>query len=168
MPDIVFPTSSAPGTRLQESSGRLINAFVEKTLTGAPAATIIRRSPGLNKALESLSSVGSPVHTRGFLDTGTEVIWITNDRVLKFNGSYFVTDLGALVGTAPVTVARNNATPRQNVVVTESGCFNLFPDAPPDRKSTRLNSSHLGISYAVFCLKKKKKKTRCRKLMSTF
>src|SRR5258705_7562839 len=28
-----------------------------------------------------------------------------------------------------------------------------------DRKSTRLNSSHLGISYAVFCLKKKKKKT---------
>src|SRR5256885_16716719 len=28
-----------------------------------------------------------------------------------------------------------------------------------DRKSTRLNSSHLVISYAVFCLKKKKKKT---------
>src|SRR5262245_64404914 len=27
-----------------------------------------------------------------------------------------------------------------------------------DRKSTRLNSSHLGISYAVFCLKKKKRK----------
>src|ERR1039458_10532676 len=25
----------------------------------------------------------------------------------------------------------------------------------PDRKSTRLNSSHLGISYAVFCMKKK-------------
>src|SRR5215813_15159624 len=29
--------------------------------------------------------------------------------------------------------------------------------APPDRKSTRLNSSHVRISYAVFCLKKKKK-----------
>src|SRR5262245_62683454 len=28
-----------------------------------------------------------------------------------------------------------------------------------DRKSTRLNSSHLGISYAVFCLKKKRKTT---------
>src|SRR3712207_8228554 len=27
--------------------------------------------------------------------------------------------------------------------------------APPDRKSTRLNSSHANISYAVFCLKKK-------------
>src|SRR3712207_7397922 len=30
---------------------------------------------------------------------------------------------------------------------------------PVDRKSTRLNSSHANISYAVFCLKKKKKKT---------
>src|SRR5690349_24074532 len=29
---------------------------------------------------------------------------------------------------------------------------------PLDRKSTRLNSSHVEISYAVFCLKKKKKK----------
>src|SRR5437773_8181172 len=29
--------------------------------------------------------------------------------------------------------------------------------AGPDRKSTRLNSSHITISYAVFCLKKKKK-----------
>src|SRR5262245_62486267 len=32
--------------------------------------------------------------------------------------------------------------------------------AEGDRKSTRLNSSHLGISYAVFCLKKKKKKNK--------
>src|SRR5262245_62948467 len=31
-----------------------------------------------------------------------------------------------------------------------------------DRKSTRLNSSHLGISYAVFCLKKKKKHKKQR------
>src|SRR5256885_3215850 len=30
-----------------------------------------------------------------------------------------------------------------------------------DRKSTRLNSSHLVISYAVFCLKKKKKGLEC-------
>src|SRR6266498_4680918 len=31
-------------------------------------------------------------------------------------------------------------------------------DVEADRKSTRLNSSHVRISYAVFCLKKKKKK----------
>src|SRR5690242_21125560 len=35
-----------------------------------------------------------------------------------------------------------------------------------DRKSTRLNSSHMSISYAVFCLKKKKKKTK-KQLMRT-
>src|SRR5256885_1443041 len=34
----------------------------------------------------------------------------------------------------------------------------LGKEAIQDRKSTRLNSSHLVISYAVFCLKKKKKK----------
>src|SRR5256886_13455571 len=44
-------------------------------------------------------------------------------------------------------------------------CYYRFfwygPDKGPagDRKSTRLNSSHLVISYAVFCLKKKKKKS---------
>src|SRR5438067_10778929 len=32
------------------------------------------------------------------------------------------------------------------------------PERVRDRKSTRLNSSHVSISYAVFCLKKKKKK----------
>src|ERR1035441_5865455 len=41
----------------------------------------------------------------------------------------------------------------------ESSAFGMgakrrLPFPHPDRKSTRLNSSHLGISYAVFCLKK--------------
>src|SRR5262245_7549225 len=42
-------------------------------------------------------------------------------------------------------------------VPVDSGDYGICTRA--DRKSTRLNSSHLGISYAVFCLKKKKKKT---------
>src|SRR3712207_8663909 len=37
-----------------------------------------------------------------------------------------------------------------------------------DRKSTRLNSSHANISYAVFCLKKKKIKTHTNKLYYSF
>src|SRR5205085_12674877 len=36
-----------------------------------------------------------------------------------------------------------------------------------DRKSTRLNSSHSQISYAVFCLKKKKKQTRTDRTSAT-
>src|SRR5438445_9778889 len=35
-----------------------------------------------------------------------------------------------------------------------------LPTPPLDRKSTRLNSSHANISYAVFCLKKKKNKKK--------
>src|SRR5437870_8427650 len=34
--------------------------------------------------------------------------------------------------------------------------LSAFADTGQDRKSTRLNSSHVAISYAVFCLKKKK------------
>src|SRR5690349_23637729 len=36
-----------------------------------------------------------------------------------------------------------------------------------DRKSTRLNSSHVEISYAVFCLKKKKKKKNSKNIEKT-
>src|SRR3712207_8017935 len=37
------------------------------------------------------------------------------------------------------------------------GWWALYARSARDRKSTRLNSSHANISYAVFCLKKKKK-----------
>src|SRR5437899_12047860 len=44
--------------------------------------------------------------------------------------------------------------------VLQQGLAELACANHTDRKSTRLNSSHLGISYAVFCLKKKKKINR--------
>src|SRR5256885_8612117 len=40
-----------------------------------------------------------------------------------------------------------------------------FGEINSDRKSTRLNSSHLVISYAVFCLKKKKKINVCLRMV---
>src|SRR5436305_7345600 len=42
------------------------------------------------------------------------------------------------------------------------------PRMIPDRKSTRLNSSHVRISYAVFCLKKKKEKPHYQNLQNTY
>src|SRR5215471_20678801 len=39
-----------------------------------------------------------------------------------------------------------------------TGSWRASPASTSDRKSTRLNSSHVEISYAVFCLKKKKKR----------
>src|SRR5256885_12280249 len=53
--------------------------------------------------------------------------------------------------------------PREKLELGETGYFTANIKSPAevkmgdtDRKSTRLNSSHLVISYAVFCLKKKK------------
>src|SRR5688572_31138537 len=44
-----------------------------------------------------------------------------------------------------------------------AGWARWFSERGQDRKSTRLNSSHSQISYAVFCLKKKKKKEDIRR-----
>src|SRR3712207_7338921 len=57
---------------------------------------------------------------------------------------------------------RNPALPFRHNILHEAGDHapGQLVDAPgeiEDRKSTRLNSSHANISYAVFCLKKKKK-----------
>src|SRR5258705_1177842 len=61
-----------------------------------------------------------------------------------------------------VAAKRSNAARRASTVafVQSRGATNSCRrlDEGEDRKSTRVNSSHLGTSYAVFCLKKKKKK----------
>src|SRR5262245_63476177 len=60
------------------------------------------------------------------------------------------------------TLSLHDALPISGVPSARSGarrqrgaCAPSPPGSSADRKSTRLNSSHLGISYAVFCLKKK-------------
>src|SRR3712207_8489680 len=45
-------------------------------------------------------------------------------------------------------------------------CVSVVHGHGLDRKSTRLNSSHANISYAVFCLKKKKQHTNCKIILS--
>src|SRR5258705_6822036 len=50
-------------------------------------------------------------------------------------------------------------TPLNHIQCEEHQRVKMHPErSERDRKSTRLNSSHLGISYAVFCLKKKNRK----------
>src|SRR2546426_5266985 len=57
-------------------------------------------------------------------------------------------------------VPRSPDDPSASACAASSGSDSSYPNDNriQDRKSTRLNSSHLVISYAVFCLKKKKKK----------
>src|SRR5688572_31575357 len=61
----------------------------------------------------------------------------------------------------PIAITRSESgmgTPRISTALTKVKTVALT-----DRKSTRLNSSHSQISYAVFCLKKKKKKKKIKK-----
>src|SRR5205814_10075364 len=55
-----------------------------------------------------------------------------------------------------ITQTSTNLPPDVRAAMSLAGASET-PGTQSDRKSTRLNSSHLGISYAVFCLKKKKK-----------
>ena len=56
-------------------------------------------------------------------------------------------------GHIDIMIAMNAQTYKDDLVSVQSGGFFIYDS---DRKSTRLNSSHWWISYAVFCLKKKK------------
>src|SRR6266850_5509919 len=58
----------------------------------------------------------------------------------------------------PYTTLFRSRQRRQAPISEATEGTNPAPSPERDRKSTRLNSSHLVISYAVFCLKKKKKK----------
>src|SRR3989449_8264788 len=79
-----------------------------------------------------------------------------------------------MAGLSARIIFRNNDNPvggpheadvTRNVAVIPAGLSLTFPKQ--DRKSTRLNSSHGYISYAVFCLKKKKKKSKKNALRVT-
>src|SRR2546427_9275554 len=81
----------------------------------------------------------------------------------------YTTLFRSAVGTAVVTdfgIARA-ITAAENRPLTQTGTILGTPAYMRDRKSTRLNSSHSQISYAVFCLKKKKNKKDKRYTNST-
>src|SRR3712207_8232792 len=67
---------------------------------------------------------------------------------------------GATEGSAPMPAEppdiSHGAEERRQAIGPESAGDDPVGRAAEDRKSTRLNSSHANISYAVFCLKKKK------------
>src|SRR5690625_6487064 len=68
----------------------------------------------------------------------------TADDRIRCARSVYAVDVQQLLQAAPDHVLRR------------AGQIRLVTQGVQDRKSTRLNSSHVAISYAVFCLKKKK------------
>src|SRR5262245_63863307 len=81
----------------------------------------------------------SLVQISGSMSNQAEIVELHED---VSSSEYYSRDM------APIPAARRRWSARDMAV--------LWISMSADRKSTRLNSSHLGISYAVFCLKKKK------------
>src|SRR5690349_25164343 len=81
-----------------------------------------------------------------FNDTATtEIYTLSLHDALPISFRVTKVPSGPVVGEETAAIAGGRFTEKDTSAVAE-----------PDRKSTRLNSSHVEISYAVFCLKKKK------------
>src|SRR5690606_41299779 len=84
---------------------------------------------------------------------------ISHAKIVRTDASGMCTIKNLAVGMQPVLVQFGTWNTSTKVVIAE-GENELFvlklkpPSTKSDRKSTRLNSSHVKISYAVFCLKK--------------
>src|SRR5690606_41094808 len=113
----------------------------------------------MSSRLESLNvpNVRTPRGTRKLTERPGSELWDVVSfhayQRVRLNGR-----VGTLFTTDHITDAVRALTERYSKVVILSG---------RDRKSTRLNSSHVKISYAVFCLKKKKKPTRTKRNLHT-
>src|SRR5262245_64088795 len=97
-----------------------------------------------------------PVHLLFHDTAATEIYTLSLHDALPISPHYVavVQPEGGILEVEPAIAAQSHSRPPQGRKFARANwCERL------DRKSTRLNSSHLGISYAVFCLKKKKNKT---------
>src|SRR5262245_63790027 len=92
----------------------------------------------------------------------TEIYTLSLHDALPISMAAFLEASGAptatKAGRAPLAALRAQLHALADAFAAPTGRSVAAMVAAADRKSTRLNSSHLGISYAVFCLKKKKSK----------
>jgi hypothetical protein len=121
MPEIQFPTSTAPGINPTESGGRLINAYVELAPAGSRSQFIWRAVPGLREATD----VGEGDH-RGALQLGSTVVAINGDEAYSLTYGAGIYSVNALTGDpipggGRVIMARNMKATPQIVVITDDG-----------------------------------------------
>jgi len=149
--NVPFPLSTAPGSRPQESAGRILNAYVEPLTDGAPSGRKYVRAPGLrNFGTTSRSGYRGSIEIAGILYSAF------NGQMEKHTSvGGASTNVGALNGTKKGFFARNNAvTPDQvfcdpdgNIAVfTSSSVTNSYPD--PDLPA--VNSVCSIDGYLVF------------------
>src|SRR5439155_17311117 len=84
--------------------------------------------------------------------------WKLEDMPMPGGGTYTMIQVGEGTGGGMMSAQPPGSPPRWQAYVGVSLPARRRSGRLGDRKSTRLNSSHVAISYAVFCLKKKNKK----------
>src|SRR5262245_64090937 len=121
--------------------------------TMRPAESIPPPGGNPTKSRTTRAGQGCARATRG--RTGSAAAPAANCRNCLRWGSFIVADPSSALFDHLVGAVSRPLTDREmrDTLQSREG-----PARREDRKSTRLNSSHLGISYAVFCLKKKKQK----------
>src|SRR5256885_7454879 len=104
---------------------------------------------------------GAKVIARALRDAGMEVIYTGLRQTPEMIVNAALQEDVDVIGLSILSGAHKAIVPRVVQLMKDKGMDDVLivlgGTIPEDRKSTRLNSSHLVISYAVFCLKKKKK-----------
>src|SRR5690349_23180400 len=143
-------------TVMDLSTGKNIHATREWILRNSPVP--IGTVP-IYQALEKVGGKAEELTWEIFRDTLIEQA--------EQGVSYFTIHAGVRLPFIPLTADRVTGIVSRGGSILAKWClahhqenflYTRFEEICEDRKSTRLNSSHVEISYAVFCLKKKKKK----------
>src|SRR5262245_23020184 len=122
----------------QEFRATITGRVLDQNKAAVAGATVTLRNPRTNEAVSAPTNADG-VYNIPFLQPGSYNITVEAAGFKKYVRDNQELQVGQ---TASIDVALEIGAANETVTI--------------DRKSTRLNSSHLGISYAVFCLKKKK------------
>src|SRR5690349_23364652 len=142
---------------------------------------VLLRQPALEAALAELRSGGKQVGISGLRDVAKALVATYFAHELRrpaflitesnrraeaiaetlqfFSGIFPGTAGGVAVLPAFDSLPWEARSPHPDILERRAATLYRLAAGQVDRKSTRLNSSHVEISYAVFCLKKKKKKS---------
>lgn len=148
---IPIPVSTAPGSKYQESAGRLINCYAEPLGETAANKFVIRRSPGL----ENFGTTAED-GCRGFLEVAGTLYVAFGGELEKFSSAGGAsTNVGNLNGTKKGFFARNNNTTPDKWFVDPDGNIAVFtPSAVtnswPDGDLPAVNSTCSIDGYGVF------------------
>src|SRR5262245_19167361 len=142
--DFLFTSESVSEGHPDKLCDQVSDAILDAHLAGDPNSRV---------ACESLAKTGMVV-VAGEITSSAKVSYVDIVREVVRDIGYTDSAMGFDGTTCAILTAIEQQSPDISQGVTEGE--GLHKEQGADRKSTRLNSSHLGISYAVFCLKKKK------------